>query len=236
MRIESGPATERVRRTAIMTVVVVAIASWFAYDGWVNYPGQNSQWFLSQYPRGSAPATAPIDARVTPALAERLKGAKPADVEKELGAAPLKHESGWWWFGPTGALVVSPGGGAAFHGAPKGAMDLLLQRVIAVLLGVVGIGMAVQLVRIRGARYTLDDAGLSGLTATPIRWEQMTRLDGQRVDEKGWVDLHYDADGRPRKVRLDSYAIAAFGEIIDRICEKKGFENPLPVRAGGAES
>jgi hypothetical protein len=59
----------------------------------------------------------------------------------------------------------------------------------------------------------------------------MKKIDGDRVDEQGWVGLHYAENGATEIARLDSFEIAAFGDFIDAICQKKGFENPLPVRS-----
>jgi len=42
--------------------------------------------------------------------------------------------------------------------------------------------------------------------------------------------VYRDADGREDTVRLDSYHIARFDEIIGAVCERKGFESPLRAR------
>ena len=64
----------------------------------------------------------------------------------------------------------------------------------------------------------------------------MKALETSRFTKKGWVDLVYDDNGVEREMRLDEYHLAAFEEIIDAICVRKGFANPLPVREKQSES
>lgn len=235
MRIESGVAAERTRKLAITGVVLLAAAGWFAYDGFVGYPRHNRDQYLMQFPPGTPADAVKVDPRVTRKLAAELTTATRTDIEKRLGEPHVHDEKTARWFGPAGVLVApNTGTGAQIRedGQIKNETDLLTQRLIAALLGAGGLIALLRMLMFRSRRYTLDDRGLSGLSPQPIGWDQMTRLNGDQVDEKGWVDLHYTESGQPRSVRLDSYEIAAFGEIIDGICEKKGFENPLPVRGG----
>lgn len=83
--------------------------------------------------------------------------------------------------------------------------------------------------RVRGTRLVLDESGLTYQGKGPISWDAMRRLDTARFNEKGWVDLRYDESGTENSIRLDEYHIARFEEVIDEICTRKGFENPLPV-------
>ncbi len=63
----------------------------------------------------------------------------------------------------------------------------------------------------------------------------MKALETEMFDKKGWVDLVYDENGAERDIRLDEYHLARFDEVIDAICERKGFRNPLPVDGADKE-
>jgi len=53
---------------------------------------------------------------------------------------------------------------------------------------------------------------------------------------KGWVDLYYQRDGQPHKLRLDKLKVTRFEELVTAICEARGLANPLrPPSQEGAE-
>jgi hypothetical protein len=107
--------------------------------------------------------------------------------------------------------------------------------MISIVLAVVAVAALIHVVRVRRTWLELDDTGLTYRGAGPIAWVQMKRLDTARFREKGWVDLYYDDKGTERRLRIDEYHIAAFDEVIDAICQKRGFENPLPPPGAEAE-
>lgn len=235
MKIESGPAAGRLRKIGITAAILLAFAVWFAWDGWVGYPRHNRQLYANQFPARPNPETIQINPLATSALAKSLaSSASPAaDAEKQLGPPQLKTEHDLRWFGPAGTLVVPiPQGAPTFDDkGVKSDVDLMLQKSIAAGLALGFVAVAVNFLRVRGTRYTLDDAGLKLPGKPAIAWDNMKKLDGDRVDEQGWVALHYANNGATEIARLDSFEIAAFGDFIDAICQKKGFENPLPVRS-----
>ena len=214
-------------------VALLAVGVWFSYDGWVGYPRQNRQEYSEQFPSRPNPETIKVQADVTPELAAQLgaNGAA-AEAEKRLGPPALKTELDSRWYGPAGTLIVPASGPAAFKPAKRTATDLLVQRAIGVGLLLAFLVAAVQMLRLRSKRYLLDERGLTVPGTGTIAWAAMSKLDGEQVEEKGWVLLHYNGDGAPRTLRLDSFEIAEFGPMIDAICEHKGFENPLPVKSG----
>jgi hypothetical protein len=234
MNINSGPSSDRLRRAGIRTAVLLAVGAWFAYDGWIGYPRQNRQEFSEQYAERPDPATVPINPEVTSEIVRQLEPSMNAEeVEKRLGPPAMKTDLDARWFGPAGTLVVPlRGGGPTFKSAKRTATDLLVQKGIAVLLlggFIVSLGF---MLAARQSRYILDDRGLTLPKLGTIGWDAIQKLDGERVEEKGWVELHYAEGSETRTARLDAYDIAAFGEMIDAICERKGFENPLPVKSG----
>jgi hypothetical protein len=79
-------------------------------------------------------------------------------------------------------------------------------------------------------RVVLDDNGLS-YNRLHIPWEAMTGLRAKDYSRKYWVDLEYTAGDVTRSLRLDSFHIQQFNEVLAAICERKGF--PSPVEASG---
>jgi len=55
----------------------------------------------------------------------------------------------------------------------------------------------------------------------------MIKLKTDEYLNKGWVDLIYQKSDRLKKFRLDSYHISRFKELIQALCERKGFVTPL---------
>ncbi len=235
MKIECGPAAGRLRKIGITAAILLAFSVWFGWDGWVGYPRHNRQRYADQFPTRPNADTIQINSQATAAVAKELASASDpaAEAEKRLGPPQLKTEHDIRWFGPAGTLVVPvPQGAPAFDDkGVKSDVDLMLQKSISVGLGLGFLAVAANFLRVRNTRYTLDDAGLKLPGKPLIPWDAMKKLDGDRVDEQGWVGLHYADNGGTEIVRLDSFEIDAFGDFIDAICQKKGFENPLPVRS-----
>lgn len=232
MRIESGPAPDKLRRAGIRTVILLAVGVWFAYDGWVGYPKQNRQEYSEQFAERPNPASLAIHPEITEEFTKQLDARNTlSDAEKRLGPPAMKTDLDARWFGPAGTLIVPVRGGAAtFKSAKHTATDMLVQRAIAIGLLLAFVVSAAAMLRLRSTRYALDDSGLTLPKVGSIGWDAMQKLNGDRVEEVGWVELHYADGGGGKSVRIDSFEIAAFGEIVDAICERKGFENPLPVR------
>lgn len=240
MRIESGPATDRTRRQLLVLIFVLIGGVWFAYDGWIAWPRANRAEYVDLFD-----TKPPIDAlKIYPAVTEKqtagLAGAKTlAELEQALGGPPSRATPGEVeWFGVAGRIAVKvqdgrPTAQPEFKSARRTETDLLWQKAIGVGLVVLALGLLAKFMRLRGLRYTLDDAGLSVPGSGAIGWDAMKKLDIDRYVEKGYVDLRYSESGQEKSVRLDSYEIAAFDEIIDELCRRKGFENPLPVEKAG---
>jgi len=234
MNIQCGSSPDRMRRAGIRTIILLALGVWFAYDGWIGYPHQIRQEYSQQFSQRPDPDAIKIHPEVNAAFVDQLDKSSPlSDAEKRLGPPDLRNDLDARWFGPYGTLVIPSGGGPPSFLKPvkHGATDVLVQRAIATALLLGFVISAVAMLRVRSKRYTLDDRGLTLPGSDTIAWDAMQRLDGDRIEEKGWVELHYAEAGQPKTARLDPFEIERFGEIIDAICERKGFENPLPVKS-----
>ncbi len=72
-------------------------------------------------------------------------------------------------------------------------------------------------------RCEIDDEGMT-YGGRRIAFADMTGLDNYSL--KGWVDLVYREGDQERKLRIDDHKILRFNEILDALCERKGFQDP----------
>lgn len=245
MRIESGPTGERKVRTTLLFLMIAVFAVWFAYDGIVGYPAQNAREYRDQLTpeereaAGELPTYPLVTIENWEVLKPTVKAASPTErralIEKAFGGKPsYENKEVIHYFGPAYQIKftlrdgnpVEPMMGSA---PTKSATSIQWQKYIAAGLGVFSVYLIWFVMKVRGTRLVLDESGLLYNGKGPIAWSAMKRLDSSRFNEKGWVDLYYDENGTEQCVRLDEYHIALFDDVIDEICSRKGFENPLPV-------
>lgn len=145
-----------------------------------------------------------------------------------LFLAPLVF-TGWFaydgWIGYPRDNKVRQQAGAGLEHSRE---DILTQKCMAGGCALAVIAAAVHLVRVLRTRVVLDDQGLRYGRKPVIGWDQMRGLDSQRYEAKGWVALVHQSPSGESRQRLDSYHLAGFEDMVDAICERKGFANPLP--------
>jgi hypothetical protein len=251
MRIESGPTGERKVRTLLLLLMVAGFSGWFAYDGLAGYPAENLEEYLSQLPspeerdqarQGPVYPTVTADAlpKVREALAKISRHAQDQALRELFGGDPsYKRSDAWYYFGPTFRIRIDllDGRPIKADGSPakRSATDILFQKSLALILALVSVYCLLLLIKVVRTHAVIDDIGLACGGRT-ITWDQMKALDTSRFAKKGWVDLLYDDAGDEQTMRLDEYHLGAFDEIIDAICARKNFENPLPIRDNKPES
>lgn len=81
-------------------------------------------------------------------------------------------------------------------------------------------------------RVVLDEQGID-FAGRRIDWDAIVRLDN--YSSKGWVDIFYRSNNTERKIRLDNQKVARFDEIVDAICQHKGFDDPRVAGAGASQ-
>lgn len=246
-RIETGTTGERWIRCLVFVGLCVVFGAWFAYDGWVNYPTKNLQWAMQKMPPqppGSPPPKATANPNVTVKNIVQIR-ARLADPEASLSRSQLisilgepageNPEKGELYFiGPAifaqikleGDVVRRPSDVQAEESREHGEAEINNQKRLAVILAVVAVIALIQLVRILTTRVILDDEGLN-YNGRLVTWDAMCGLNAERYREKGWVDLEYRDGDETSTLRLDNYKVKAFKEIVNAICERKGFANPL---------
>ncbi|MFQ5414270.1 MAG: hypothetical protein ACE5E6_07400 [Phycisphaerae bacterium] len=242
--IVSGPTTERVVRTAIMTGVVMVAAGWFIKDGVYSWPQQNLEGAVKALVRDKVIAAAPspppaIHRGLTSRRAGEIgEGDAWAAVRERLGAPGLTAGKAVYYFGPGGVLRLVVDGDTVIESTWRDASKdhdetaLAMQLVLGGVLGMLGIGLLVQLLRIVTGRTTLSDDGLAVRGRPVIPFDAMTGINAEKYRKTGRLEVRYTRNGHPAGVRLDDYVIKEFRAIVTAICDRKGFDNPLPPPSG----
>ncbi len=248
MQIDTGTTNERLARSGIMTLALCVFAVWFALDGWYRYPRKalaSFQTFLKlDEPPTPHPKLTYGDAET--AKREYPKGMNKADVLARLGEpirirqSPAAQFDDWHYVGQFGRLALEvqrtddPNDGkvvtVAWEPAPSDYDHdaIRQQKFFAVACAIAGAIGLVWLVRVWRTRVVVDDAGLT-YDGLAIPWEAMTELDSSKYHAKAWLTLSYTSGQSERRIRLDSFKIDAFDDVIDAICRQKGFANPIPI-------
>ena len=159
-------------------------------------------------------------------------------LEHHLGGDCEQYNQVYWYIGPAAYAefeVIADAVSKVIkieENSDHRESDIVMQKWIAVgLCGVLLITLSF-LIRAIRTRVVLDDAGLT-FNRRHIAWEAMTGLDIDEYKERGWLDLVYD-DGE--LLRLDSYHIAKFREIITEISNRKGFASPFADKSATADN
>ena len=141
-------------------------------------------------------------------------------------------ERGYLVLNEDGKLKTYVAGPEVRENEQRSESDIQLQKIIGAILAAVSLVVAVKVYFVSRTRVVLDDGGLT-LNRRHVPWDAMTGLATDDYDRKGWVDLEYGSNEATRSLRIDSYHIERFDEIVSAICERKQF--PSPIGPGDAE-
>jgi len=248
MRVETGPPNERLARCGIIALALAVFAVWFAIDGWYRYPRKSMEIFQSDLKLEHLPKPHPKLDYADPVIPRKKYrgGMAKAEVLNELGNPLLirpgvKEENEYWHYvGQYGRLelevektkdpVLGNVISASWEQTPADYREdsIKQQKFFFVACTILSLLGAVFFVMIWRTRVIVDDSGLTYNRRT-IPWEAMTSLDSGQYHAKGWLTLFYQDNQSQRKLKLDSFKIQAFDDVVDAICEKKGFPNPIPI-------
>jgi hypothetical protein len=232
-----------------MFLLLAILAGWFALDGWVRWPGQNTEAAQKAFPKNSKEV--PV---VNPAVTEEAVRAAEVEPGRAVSLADLRKEWGEpaylgsvaadgsaadqvaFFVGPLGYARVKVDGQKArsieWHAGPRAASDLLVQKLLASLLGVAALIPLLLVVREISRQYELNDEGLVMPGHGRIPYDRMIGIDASSFASKGIVRLKYlDAAGGERTAVLDEERIEKFDEIVTALCRLKGW----PVETAAAE-
>lgn len=254
MRLESGPAINDMRYFSIVAVVCVALAGWFYYDGAVGYISQNREEAHRELVKimgvdgapaedaelGEAPTKKDFEAlqqratdaggyltmdQVTETLAEPIHQRKDATGEFAYYASDYGLAT----------LQVSPGRRVratdlTWRKWHKSKPEVMQQFYWAIVPLAFGIYFGFRAFSAATLRVRIDDQALH-YGRQRITFDQMNAL--RDYSAKGWVDLYYATGSGEKKLRIDDHKVKRFHEIIDVLCEAKGFDDPRRSVAGG---
>lgn len=240
MLIESGANKERKIRSTLLLILVAVFTGLFAFDGWRGYAKQNLDAYVLTIPESHRPQTdkVPVYETVNESIVPRLARTTiiiADDPEGAIGAVvggppSIKTPDAWYYIGPAYALKFAvqngrPTGDVTPIAAKHSATDISWQKKWTYVLSVLSAAALIHVIRVRLAKARLDDAGLTLGGGPTISWDSMKRLDSTHFRKKGWVVLYHGDPETPAKI--DEYHFAKFDDIIDAICVRKGFDNPL---------
>ena len=243
--IVSGTTTERVIRAGLVVILVGAFAVWYLRDGMTVYPQDNVRDLVRSLglELDPLPAINPmITADAATHVADKLR---PQDdlqaVSPWLGQPTFEHEDNAYYVGPGGHLrlriVRERIAETAWTPGTYSETDLRWQIRIGYALSIVGLILLARFVHILTTRVVLTEAGLKLRGKPLIPWEAMTGLRTDAYAGRGYVELDFRTERRSGAVRLDSYVIKELPAILQRICERRGFNDPtVPLGHGRAGS
>ena len=237
----SGSTTERIIRTSLVTFLAAGAAGWCFYDAVRGYPMENLRRAVNDLTPQPEATPAMINPKLTTQAAKELSlppGAFLKDLVARFG------EPGWrgvnpqgkteaHFFGPAGQLIVTLNPGDGIIPPPryeeavfKREMDLTFQKWMGTVIAAIAAVLLVHWARVvfGRARMTAEGVQISGGPLVPF--SALTELHAEQYARKGWLDVAYELNGQPGRLRLDDYKIKAFPAMIAEICRQKGWENP----------
>jgi len=229
--ITSGTTTERIVRTVLLILLVVLFAAAYIWDGYVGYARQNGAELarvLGVDPATIPPAYSELTRTRGTVIAGLLAGGGTLSaVAPALGAPTIRHGRDDYYLGPAGWLRIGRDGtritAATWTDGKRTESDQQWQRWIGYTLGLLGVILILQLLRVLNTRATLSDAGLQVRGKELIPWEAIVDLRADTSGRRGRVELAYSLDRRAGLIRLDAYVYKDLPAIVAAICQRKGF-------------
>jgi hypothetical protein len=242
MRIESGPALVDRIYWSIFALVCFLLAGYFFYDGEWGYLKDNRadaaralppQFDVSfdEIELGHSPTEPDIKAlRARQQLkAEDVHAAlgQPVHTKREGAGQTVEYFASLY-----GYVTVTVRDGRVTangisewkpwsHSKEETDNQIRLWMPPALLIGLYA---AFRAYRANTLRVVIDDEGVS-YAKTRIPFDAMTSL--RDYNRKGWVDLYYRVAAGQKRLRIDNQKVAKFDEIVEAICQARGFENPV---------
>lgn len=112
-----------------------------------------------------------------------------------------------------------------WHTWDKTQGEIVQQFWCGIISAILALWVISRFVRASRLRVVIDDSGMN-YDGRMIAFDDMVRLED--YSPKGLVTLAYRSGAVEKKLRLDNHKVALFDEIIDALCEIKGFDNPQP--------
>lgn len=239
MRLESGPANYDRNYYLIFCLVCVGLGGYFLYDYKIGYPNKNKEVARTELTKrgfDSAKIAAALEKNLTkPDFQNAFKHepVDPAGIRSELGEPTATQREGnelvEFYASEYGLGVVPIVRGVIdtrrvrWEPWYKSEEDIRLQ----LYCGLIGFAVAAyalyRVYKAAALRAVIDDQGLT-YGGQRIPFDNMKRLSD--YSSKGWVDLYYQQGPQERRLRIDNQKIRKFDQIVEALCQIKGFEDP----------
>lgn len=244
MKLESGPAAYDRNYYLMFLILCIALGGYFYYDyaiGYLNKNREKAREVLTPLMGGAENIPETFPASPTKPEFEALFESKPTDpqaIYDKLGQPLVKKptEDGKtinYFVSDYGMVRLAVVGGqidpkTSIVWTPwyKSKEEIRLQLYCALICFAVALYVLTRVFRAATLRAVIDDEGMT-YGGRRILFENMTRLCD--YSKKGWVDLYHKLGAEERKLRIDNQKIRKFDEIINTICEVKGFEDPRKI-------
>ncbi|MEW6250796.1 MAG: hypothetical protein AB1716_09120 [Planctomycetota bacterium] len=243
MRVESGPARTDRNWQIVRFVLFFGFTVFFIYDGLVRWPNQNraaAARALQLRPfEGRGLTVDALAEQPTESDFENMQRAAPRtaeDVHRLLGKPAFTEGTDEYYVSRYGFGRVSVRDGAVsaseqWRKWPDGGRskaEIQGQFYWAIIPGIFALYFLWKLYKAATLRVTVDDEGLV-YAGQRIAFTAMVSL--RDYSPKGWIDLYYKAGEREARLRLDREKIALFDDVIDALCQAKGFPNQVREHA-----
>jgi len=238
---------ERMIRNGLVMVMLLGFSAYSFYDGYIGYPQDN---LVNM--RGEIPADVQEQAQINPTVVQGSlppvrKGETLREAEEKLGPPTWKGEAleefnKAVWFGPGGMLILRYDNFGTITSrmlwkpAKHTETDLMFQKWMGVVVGLIGLWVLVRVLAMVLTSTKLSDEGLTTPRGRLIRYEEMTEWNPADYRDKGRIELGYTQGGRSGVFVLDDYKLRAFRPIVEEICARKGFANPLAESDAGGDT
>jgi hypothetical protein len=238
VRLESGPAQADRNWHLARAVLFLAFAGYFIYDGAIGYPNRirtNAEEKLAAptHFNGALRWEDLEDKPLKPDY-DAMQATNPVSREQVvslLGEPTLTKGSEVFFvsrygYGKVTMMGTRVGKIDEWVSWYKTQAEVQGQFYWALLPGLIGLYFLWRLYKAVTLRVVLDDAGMV-YAGQRIPYAQMVAL--RDYSPKGWIDLYYKDGETERKLRLDHEKVAKFDEIVELICQEKGFRNEVRI-------
>ena len=178
-------------KNLMIVLMCLGAAGWFAYDGWIRWPGNN-------------------DRLVTSTMTTMLNDGRLAEEHRPQIEAWNKG-GGWNTESKQSQEKMTNLALEAAKTGPvegwKSPTDILTQRIIVLALLIASLVALWRLIHFARQRAIATPDSVSPSPGIVIPWEKISRVDNTRWKKVGIITITYDLGQGPQKAKFDDYEL-----------------------------